>query len=114
MLSKPITRVRGYRVEGSVIEVVIDVTQEGVEDIFLLSTFSEVAVCAVVRAGHLLDGGLVAIRNIGEPNVVGEREGEKNANDDGECVEHDGSFQRGLIVLIISSVKFVLVCVSLC
>ena len=114
MLSKPITRVRGYRVEGSVIEVVIDVTQEGVEDIFLLSTFSEVAVCAVVRAGHLLDGGLVAIRNIGEPNVVGYCVGVKNSNDFGVCVEHDGSFQRGLIVLIISSVKFVLVCVSLC
>ena len=97
-------------VEGvSVIEVVINVTHEGVEHLSLGFTFSKVAVCADARGSHLLNGGLVAVSNIGEPNVVGEREGEEDANDNGECVEHDGSFQRGLIVLIISCVKFVLV-----
>ena len=111
-MSKPITRVRGYRVEVSVIEVVIDVTHEGVQHLSLGLAVSKVAVCADSRGGHLLDGGLVAVSNIGEPDVVGEREGEEDGNNDGECVEHDGSFQRGLIVLIISCVKFVLVCVS--
>ena len=96
----------------SVIEVVIKVTQEGVEHLVLVCAFSEVAVGADARGSHLLDGGLVAVSNIGEPDVVGEREGEEDADSDGECVEHDGYFQRGLIVLIISCVKFVLVCVG--
>lgn len=97
---------------GSVIEVVIDVTHEVVKHLSLGVAFSEVAVCVPVRGGHLLDGGLVAVSNIGEPDVVGEREGEEDADSDGECVEHDCSFQMGLIVLIISCVKFVLVCVT--
>lgn len=95
-----------YRVEGSVIEVVIKVTHESVEHLSLGCAFSEVAVGAPVRGGHLLDGVLVAVSNIGEPDVVGKREGEEDANDVSECVEHDGSFQRGLMFLIIRLVVF--------
>ena len=105
-MDKAYTPCMVYRVEGSVIEVVIKVTHESVEHLSLGCAFSEVAVCAPVRGGHLLDGVLVAVSNIGEPDVVGEREGEEDANDVGECVEHDGSFQRGLMFLIIRLVVF--------
>ena len=62
MLLKPITRVWVIGIEGSVIEVVID--------------------------------------------VVDETEGKEDADNVEECFKHDGSFQRGLMVLIIRRVKY--------
>ena len=95
----------GVRV--SVVEVVIKVTHESVKDVFLISSLSKVAVCVPVRGSHLLEVGLVAVSAVSEPNVAEERDGKSGQDDDVKDGEHDGSFQRGLIVLIIRRAKFV-------
>ena len=94
-------------VEGSVVEVVIKVTHESVKDVFLISSLSKVAVSVPVRSGHLIEVGLVAVSAVSEPKVAEEREGKGGENDDIDDGEHDGSFQRELIFLIIRRAKFV-------
>ena len=87
----------------------IDVTHERVKDVRLVLAFGEIAVCTPVRGGHLLDGGFVLVVEVREVEVVSEGDNKEDDDKDRESVEHDGSFQRGLIVLIISCVEFVLV-----
>ena len=99
-MSKPITRVRGIGLRvRSVVEGMPDLTHEVIEGLG----------CSSVRV-HIIEdcpGGLLDLFDLSLV-LSSLRDGDKanNSEDDGQRREHGFSFQRELIVLIMTRVKY--------